>query len=194
VFTSLIAGWWFIRNLMLYDELFGTVTMLDRYGRRSTTLLRLFQEEFAGFRISFWGLFGAFSNLTHDLHYRAMDLLSLVGAAGLIVYLAGNRRPRFALVAIAFLAIALALGIGMLLWWTIQTTASTGRLLFPYLSSISILLAIGLTALRIPPLLIIAPMLCFAVYAPFAYIIPHYDHPPRISQDPSSAIRTFAQP
>ena len=47
----------------------------------------------------------------------------------------------------------------MLFWWSLQTWASTGRLLFPYITSISLLLALGVSAWRIPPLLIAAPLI-----------------------------------
>ena len=192
-FWLVIAGWWYLHNLLLYDDLFGTTAMLDFYGRRHTTLKRLFLEEFEGFRISYWGLFGGFSILTHKIHYQVMDVLSLLSIAGLIVYLAQSRKKPFALTAFCFLGILLTTGITMLLWWTLQTTASTGRLIFPYIASISVLMAMGLTALRIPVLLIALPMMVFSLIAPFAYIMPAYNHPPQVDRLPESAVQTFAQ-
>ncbi len=189
----LISGWWFARNLSLYGELFGTSAMLDNFGRRSMTLPTLLLDEFEGLRISYWGLFGAFSILTHDIYYRIMDLLSLLGAAGLLVFLVKNRKNVCLLAVVSFLAILLAIGSAMLIWWTLQTSASTGRLLFPYITSISLLMAMGLLALRIPPLLIALPMLAFSIAAPFLYIIPNYDHPPQMDQLPPSATATFAR-
>ena len=192
-FWLVIAGWWYLRNFMLYGELFGTATMLDFYGRRHTALQTLLLEEFEGFRISYWGLFGGFSILTHETHYRMMDALGLVSAAGLPVFLAKNRKKPLALTAFGFLGILIAIGSAMLFWWTLQTTASTGRLLFPYIASISILMAMGLSALRIPTLLIALPMMAFSLIAPFAYIMPEYDHPPQVDRLPASAVQTFAQ-
>ena len=193
LFWLTIAGWWYLRNLMLYSELFGTATMLDHYGKRSITLAQLLAEEFEGPRISFWALFGAFSILTHRTFYLAMDALSLVGAAGFLIFVARNRRKPIAITAVSFLGIALAIGAVMLIWWTAQTTASTGRLLYPYITSISVLLALGLSALRIPAAIVALPMFLFTVYAPFAYIIPHYDHPPIVEDLPESAVSTFAR-
>ena len=192
-FWLVIAGWWYLRNFMLYGELFGAATMLDFYGRRHTTLQSLLLEEFEGFRISYWGLFGGFSILTHETHYRMMDALGLVSAAGLPVFLVKNRKNPLALTAFGFLGILLAIGSVMLFWWTLQTTASTGRLLFPYIASISILMAMGLSALRIPTLLIALPMMGFSLIAPFAYIMPEYDHPPQLDRLPETAVPTFAQ-
>ncbi len=187
-----ISGWWFTRNLALYGELFGTGAMLEHFGRRSQSLQSLLFEEFEGLRISFWALFGAFSILTHKLFYLAMDGLSILGVTGLIIALVRKRQP-FLRAAVAFLGIALALGGAMLIWWTLQTTASTGRLLFPYITSISALLALGLHTLRIPAPLVALPMFLFAFVCPFVYIMPQYDHPPTVVDLPDSASRTYVR-
>lgn len=189
----LLTGWWFLRNLTLYGELFGTAAMLERFGRRDIPLIRLLLDEFEGLRISYWGLFGTFSIFTHRIHYLLMDALSLIGAIGLVVFLAKNRRNAFLLAAVGFLALFLAIGGAMLIWWALQTTASTGRLLFPYVTSISILLALGMGALRIPSLAIALPMLVFSIIAPIVYIIPQYDHPPPVNHLPESAVRSYAR-
>ncbi len=183
----LLTGWWFLRNISLYGELTGTGAMLDHFGRRTMSLPRLLLDEFEGLRISYWGLFGAFSILTHRVHYLLMDALSLLGVIGLLVFLAKNRRNAFLLSVVGFLAVYLAIGGAMLIWWTLQVTASTGRLLFPYVTSISLLLALGLRALRIPAPLVAAPMFAFCIAAPFLYIIPQYDHPPQLERLPASA-------
>ena len=185
-----IAGWWYLRNLSLYGELFGTSAMLDNFGRRNMPLPQLLLEEFEGLRISFWALFGAFSILTHKIFYVVVDLLSLLGAAGLLVFLAKHRRNQFTLSVISFLSILLAIGSAMLILWTMQTSASTGRLLFPYITSISLLLAMGLYALRIPALLVAVLLFLFTVAAPIVYIMPNYDHPPIVDKLPAHAIET----
>ncbi len=189
-FTLLIAGWWYVRNLMLYGELLGTSTMLDNFGRRSTTLGRLFLEEFEGLRISYWAVFGAFNIIADKLYYTVMDGLALLGAAGFVLFLAKNRRAQSArlfLLHIFFLALLLVLGAALLMWWSLQTWASTGRLLFPYITSASLFLALGLRAWRLPPLLIAVPLGVFSLLAPFLYIMPNYDHPPTVAQLPATA-------
>lgn len=186
----LLTGWWFLRNLTFYGELFGTAAMLENFGGRTITAWQLLLEEFDGLRISYWGLFGSFSIFTHRIHYLLMDALSLVGVLGLVVFLARHRRNAFLLSFVSFLAIYLAIGGAMLIWWALHTTASTGRLLFPYATSISILLALGLRALRVPPWLIVLPMCAFSIAAPFLFIIPRYDHPPQVERIPDSAVET----
>lgn len=188
-----VAGWWYARNLQLYGELFGTGSMLDFYGRRTITLGGLVLEEFEGLRISYWGLFGAFSILAHKAYYLAMDLLSLLGVLGLPLALRSPGRSANLRPMAAFLGLVLALGGAMLIWWSIQTTASTGRLLFPYITSISILLALGLNALRIPSPVIGLPLFAFTLACPFVYIKPQYEHPHIVAELPESANPTFAQ-
>ena len=183
----LIALWWYARNLTLYGEPFGTSAMLDFFGRRSTTVGRLFSDEFHGLRVSYWAVFGAFNTVAHNLFYQMMDGLTLLGAGGLLLFAARNRRAANTMTALAFLALLLALGAGSLIAWSLQTWASTGRLLFPYITSASLLLALGIHALRIPKLLIIAPLLAFSLLAPFLYIMPNYDHPPALDRLPQSA-------
>ncbi len=195
----IIALWWYVRNLALYAELTGASTMLDYFGRRSISLGQLIAEEFEGLRVSYWAVFGAFNIVVDELFYHLMDALSAIGALGLVVFLAKtvwvdspqrHREHReYVLVAVAVLALLLALGGGALIVWSLQTWASTGRLLFPYITSASLLLALGLGALRIPKALIIAPLFAFSLYAPFAYIIPNYDHPAAVERLPVSAVR-----
>lgn len=191
--SLLISFWWYARNLQLYGDLFGTVALLDHYGRRSTTLLKLIVEEFEGFRISYWGLFGWFSIYTNEVHYMFMDVVSILAFAGLVFHLVKNRGNKSITTVILILCFSAICGLASLIWYSLQSLSSQGRLLFPQVATISLLMATGVTALRIPPKLVCAPMMAFCVTAPFLYIIPAYDHPQQVEQLPNSAIRTFAQ-
>lgn len=193
LFWLVIASWWYWRNLMLYQELFGTQMMIANFGGRSITLPRLIAEEFEGFRHSYWAVFGWFNNLTNAYHYVAMDALTALAVGGLAVYLLKNRKKSYELTVCCVLGAIVSVGMATVIWYSLQTTASQGRLIFPYSAAISLLLALGLTALRIPAGLIAVPMFAVAAVVPFVYIIPHYDHPPRVENLPESVVRTFAQ-
>ena len=139
-------------------------------------------------RISYWAVFGAFNIVVDDVFYRVMDGLTLLGAGGLIVYVV-RRRSAVEMPGLAFLALLFTLGAAMLMWWSTQTWASTGRLLFPYITSASVLLALGLSGAADPA------AACRAAYAgiqcggAIAYIMPNYDHPPVMEALPDSGDR-----
>ena len=180
---ALLAGWWYARNLSLYGELFGNQRMLDVFGRREFdgvgAWLRQMVSEFEGLRWSFWGVFGWFNISAPAAFYWFTDILALVGVIGLLVYLWSQRHDRARLVQIASLLLALGLGLAALLTWTAQTSASQGRLLFPFLVSIATLLALGLMRLRIPAIPVSLALAGFAVWMPFNVIMPQYQPPPR---------------
>ena len=90
-FWLALAGWWYLRNIALYGELFGTGALIEHFGGRNATLLQLLTQEFEGFRISYWGLFGWFSIFTSPLHYAAMDILSALAIVGLAIHMLRNR-------------------------------------------------------------------------------------------------------
>lgn len=181
------AGWWFARNLSLYGELFGTGAMLDHFGRRSIALSQMLTDEFQGLRISYWGLFGKFSILTHDLYYHLTDALSLISVGGFLIFLVKNRKDSFLVAVVSLLGVFLAIGSMALIWFSLQAPATYGRHLFPFITSISVYMTMGLVMLRIPPLLIALPMFVFAAIAPVVYIAPQYDHPPVVDQLPPDA-------
>ena len=126
-------------------------------------------------------------DFSQQRHRGHRDILKRLGKYAL-PSTPGAPHSRATMTAIGFLVIMLAFGALMLMWWSTQTWASTGRLLFPYITSASLLMALGLVSLRIPPLLVALPLLVFSLLAPFLYIIPNYDHPPRVDQLPESAI------
>ncbi|MCE2490285.1 MAG: glycosyltransferase family 39 protein, partial [Anaerolineae bacterium] len=146
-----IAGPWYARNLTLYGELTGSQTMLDIFGRRpAPSLENLLTEEFRGLRYSYWGIFGAFNIFSPTLFYLAMDIVTLAGAFGLLRCLWQARAKPETLVPHSLLLFCVALFLIALVVWTLQTAASTGRLLFPVSAAGSSLLALGLLRLRLP--------------------------------------------
>lgn len=189
LFWLVIASWWYLRNIMLYGELFGTNALIDHYGGRNASLTQLLTAESAGFRYSYWGLFGWFSIFISRLHYQAMDILSIVAVGGLVIHLLRIRHDRFAIGAFMTLSLLAALGAASLIWYSLQTTASQGRLLFPTIAAISLLLAMGVCAIRLPAPVIALLMFAFSIAAPILYIFPQYDHPPRVEDIPRSAHR-----
>jgi 4-amino-4-deoxy-L-arabinose transferase-like glycosyltransferase len=189
-----LAGWWYVRNIVLYGELFGTQRMLDIFGRRPPPpLQKMLTEEFEGLRISYWGLFGWFNVFTWPPFYRIMDALALVGAVGVLALLWRSRRDAEKLLRLGLLLLFLTLGAGSLIAWTMQTAASQGRLLFPFIVAGSGLLALGLSTLRIPAPVIVAPLGVFALAVPFITLIPEYAPPAPLDALPPSATPVYTR-
>ena len=183
-----IAGPWYARNLILYDEFAGTQTMLDIFGRRpALSLETLLTDEFRGLRFSYWGIFGAFNIFSPAPFYLAMDIITLAGVTGLLLWLWQKRKTPDALFLISLIALCFALFAGALVLWTLQTAASTGRLLFPVSAASGTLLALGLGALNLPSRPIAIALGLTAMLLPFLSIRPAYAIPAIVDELPEDA-------
>lgn len=146
VISLAVSGWWFGRNLLLYGEPTGLAPFIAVQGVRENAIdWADWAGEFGTFYRSYWGLFGGVNVAAPQLFYYAANLLALLGLMGLICW--WWQRP-FSQRGGAWLA-ALAGGIFVLLLlrWTIISPAFQGRLLFPVLSSLNVLWAVGIMAL-----------------------------------------------
>jgi 4-amino-4-deoxy-L-arabinose transferase-like glycosyltransferase len=200
VSVVLIAGWWYLRNWRLYGDPTGLNAMLEAAGRR----LKPFSwqqslDEFEGFRMSFWGVFGGFDLVAPNWVYRLYDALVVAGVAGLGVlawqYRARLRSERVQLILLLVGWVVIILL--SLLHWTSRTLASQGRLTFPAIAAISILLAYGLAGWtsrawrRRIAVAVSSVAFVLAASVPFWVIQPAYAKPPLLTVDqvPASAER-----
>jgi hypothetical protein len=188
--VMLIAAWWYARNLQLYGELFGLDTMVAIAGPRTMTLGTLIPE-FDGFRYSYWALFGAVNIVTFPLAYVIFDLFTLMSAVGCAIWFVRNWRSDQALLLLILTGYMLIVFIGVVRW-TMMTPASQGRLMFPAIGAISLLLWLGWETildfrfrnLDFGKLRWAMPvfMLATAAIVPFRDIAPTYAAPPMISE------------
>lgn len=195
----LIAGWWFVRNFQLYgDPLAFNVWMQIAGGRAPQTLLGLI-DEFQGFRISFWGNFGGVNVIAPDWVYTTLDVFSLMALVGLLVGWLKHRLPALLWIPALHLGVVFV----ALIRWTLMTYASQGRLMFPAIAAVAMLMAYGLYQLgfyglrfttrvsrianRVSPIalpaLLVAFLFVFAIAAPFFIIAPVYAQPARLAND-----------
>lgn len=175
-----VCGWWFVRNLFLYGEVLGLETMVTVAGRRTVEVWTVLTEEWYGFHRSYWGVFGVFTLLPSLAAQRLADVLTLGGAAGLVVWWV-QRRGRVPFAG-AWLALFCALTLAGVISWTLRTPASQGRLLFGALAPLSMGLTLGWLTLaggRTPAVGALTAVLGLsAAVIPVADIAPQYQ-PPR---------------
>lgn len=203
--VAVCAGWWFVRNQILYGDLLGWNAFLDVVGRRSppASLAQLWTER-EGFARSYWGVFGAMNVLMPPLIYDALNGMSVVAAAGLVWSLfrprsasqpspgeaiAGMARTTSVFHHLTALICRRAAAILGLFWvglifvaflrWTSLTPASQGRLMFPCIAVIAAGLSYGLFRIHRAALWAgMALLATVAVVMPFAVIAPAYAPPP----------------
>ncbi len=211
----LLSFWWYWRNYQLYGDWLGWNTFIAIVGRRPhpATLRQLWGER-VGFVQAYWGLFGGVSVPMPGWTYTVLNLvmgLAMVGLGqGTVRYLI-RRRMNLAETALWALPVAWVVLIVIgLIRWTSLTWASQGRLVFPAISAISVLVVAGLSELsrlfRLPPrsgretrtagarrpsafiLPAVAFMALLSTAVPFVVIVPHYAHPPGLTPAQTAAI------
>lgn len=194
-----LAGWWYLRNWRLYGDPTGLNVMLEIAGRRARPAsLQQLLDEFEGFRMSFWGVFGGFNLVAPRWVYRVYDGLMVAGLLGwgVLAWRRRGRRRSDRLWAILVLTVWVLILLLALLRWTSQTLASQGRLIFPGIAAASILLAYGLagwaTAAARQRIAVGVSVVLFLLAAamPFWVIRPAYVKPPLIRADQVPATAT----
>jgi len=177
-----IAFPWCWRNWQLYGDPTALAPFLAIVGPRQTPIHP--RTEFQGLRISLLGLFGWFNVPLPEVVYRLWDTFLVISAIGFLQAVWRRRLHLRPLRRYAFL-ITLALWLGLMLIalirWTSLTPGTQGRLLFPAIASLGILLMLGWRAwqpdrtwwLAIPPIL----LLTTSIYS-VGWVIPAAYRPP----------------
>ncbi len=184
-----IAGWWYWRNFILYEDWTGTQNMIVMMGARPVppTIGQLLAEA-PGLLRSFWGLFGYFSVPLPAPLYWLFNLFLAAGFSGLFVPFKKSSPPGLKHAWPILLGWLVLLLIG-LIQWTLRTPATQGRLLFPGLAALATLWAAGWMAIapgRLYPLPVLI-MLAVAVWTPGGVIAPAYARPAVVTSVPDAA-------
>ena len=189
----LVAGWWYIRNAIVYHDPLGMAAISAAFSKREVPLatLQVMREMLESF-VSYWGVFGWMNVLTDEFFYVLVRILSLLGIVGTLLFLlrvrwqvGSLRNHRWS--AIALLLVWILLMLVSLASWTRTITGPQGRLIFPAIAAISILLFAGLTAWiprrRAPHLAVgvATVLIVLATVIPFRSIMPAYAQPKRMA-------------
>jgi len=182
-----VAGWWYLRNLLLYGELTGTAMMSRIFKVRETplTLPELFVQLREVWE-TFWIGFGWGNIRAHPPVYTLIEVFLVLGLIGLFIGLIRQRDKSIRL-SLAMLVAWVGLMFSALIYWMQSTQAPHGRLFFPALPAIAVLIVYGLDQLRIKSLrfvhfAFVALLFTLAALAPFAILQPAYAFPPSLNE------------
>jgi hypothetical protein len=197
--AGLICGWWYLRNWQLYGDPTGLNMMLSLMGHREPGYgLADVLHEFEGLRRSYWALLGQTALLLPAWCYRVLDILTALAtvgaAAGLLRLILRRSWRRLALWG-ALLAWVALVGVG-LVRWTLSTAGTQGRLLFPAIPAVSLLLVRGwweLLPRRIPfrrafSGILTASLAALCIWIPWGIIRPAYAQPRWLAPEQASAV------
>jgi len=198
--VAIVAGWWYYRNIVLYGDWLGWSAFIAVLGQRGhpASLVQLWGER-RGFMMSFWGLFGGVNIPMSPWIYAVLNAVLVAAVGGFFIYLGrllmaeiGHWRAssegwfarllraverHFALIVNLIFAAAVVYG---LIQWATTTWSSQGRLVFTAISSLTILMALGLAGWlpRKPAAAVLGTVATFlfiiAAAAPWLWIRPAY--------------------
>ena len=181
----LAAGWWYV---LRYAALGFWLGSSDSAAPRATALtLEGLLAQWQEIELSFWGLFGWNIVALPQVVYDSLHWLSLLGLAGVAVFVARRRADwRETLPVAALLAWALLVLVAFMRWVS-ATAQPHGRLLFPALPAFAILVWLGLSQLsplRLRPLVtaVLAGALCLvSAWAALSVLPAAYPQPDYVS-------------
>ena len=149
----IVAGWWYLRNVLLYGDPFGTENLLSVNGLREGAITwQGLIGELRGLQMSFWGIFGWFSILLPSWIYSLFELLTALAAAGAVIaWLRSANASRWTNVlreqvgsVMSLALIWVIISIAILAYWITVAQGSQGRLLFPAISALAVVAVYGL--------------------------------------------------
>lgn len=192
--AAAIGSWWYVRNALLYADPF-----LSRYlsrwvgGEAAPTAAIEILRRFEQGEISFWGTFGWLNIAWPEWVYRLLRTWTRLSGLGLVILgirwllhkspLRIGERPRIAVLPLVIVLAWTSLVAAMLTQWILVAGGLQGRLLFPAISALAILLVAGWTNLaphRLRPITAAIPVIglaCLAILTPFTTIAPAYARP-----------------
>jgi 4-amino-4-deoxy-L-arabinose transferase-like glycosyltransferase len=153
--VALLTGWWFIRNMVLYQDPLGmSMYYTRRAGMLRTTpmqwndLLDMFNTQLR----SFFGVFGWMTIGMPDWFYQATHVLLLAGFAGLLMMIFSGKfkhLSRYQRFAMLFLAAAIVVDEVVMIVDVNRAGSSQyqGRYMFPIIGPLMILTAYGILGL-----------------------------------------------
>jgi hypothetical protein len=191
---AIMAGWWYLRNLIVLGDFTGTTPLAITAGGASgvPTGLDNLWDEFVGVYYSFWGLFGWFNIIAPPLLYDWVTFFLGIALIG-VIYALLRRQTSWDARIITLLLVIHAIVV-FLSWWRFRgmVPAAQGRMLFSVLGVLAIGTAYGMLVWkpsfpRIVPAVFLGGLSVAAISFPFTLLTPAYKTPERLTDIPSGA-------
>ncbi len=159
ILWAVIAGWWYLRNVIEYGEPFATEIHADVFGRRTTDVTA---DELEGMYWSFWAVFGWFNITVPRLYYDWMTLILVCGGVGVLWRNKNTLRPQLHTERLLIIGIFAFHALMVFVSWyrfNQMVSASQGRIVFAILGGLSLGVAYGLRKLpRLPVTILMVGM------------------------------------
>jgi len=188
----LIAGWWFVRNQMIYGEPTSMGQQAQVWGiRENAPDVRGAIRELGFLRDSFWGVFGYGQILMPGWVHNLTRLLWIVAGGGFLLWFVRSMRTKTKPYRVVSTALTLLLIVAPLTAFgatfarmTVSATANFGRYLFTTYAVLAPLIVLGLSEWapakwrRIVVILLSGFFLVYSVGALLWVLRPAYASPP----------------
>lgn len=187
--ATLLSGWWFLRNQLLYGDPTALRANFDVYGGQGLQDgLRIAPQLLAYAWTTAWGRFGHGEVPMPDDVYRTLAVLTLLALAGLIRWFWRRRARAQVPGALLWVAFVLSMLAGFMGYVLLSPTGGYARYVFPVLPALSGLLVAGFLEWfpsrwhgRLCGGIAVATF-GLAVVALVAYLIPAYAVPSRVDE------------
>jgi 4-amino-4-deoxy-L-arabinose transferase-like glycosyltransferase len=179
--AALLAGWWFVRNTLLYGDPTGMARLNELWaGRSAAGHWWALGQGLPYLWGSLWGRFGYGEVPMPSAVYTGLLVFCALGLAGYLL----PRRRRIPAALLALLCSTVLLFTGVVVYYIlIQPAGAMGRFLFPALPAFSVLLVGGFEAwLRRPAWVaggVALSLLALAAFALLGVLWPAVRYPPR---------------
>jgi len=135
----MMVGWWYLRNAFLFHDPLATQIHHLKMAREAPLAALQIIQQWPIIERSFWAAFGWGNILYDDAFYLSFRLAEIIALAGLMLLVlkreALARRAGFWLLLLFIGALVFSLGL-----WTRSLWGSWGRLLFPGISAIMVMM------------------------------------------------------
>jgi 4-amino-4-deoxy-L-arabinose transferase-like glycosyltransferase len=171
---AIMAGWWYWDNWTTLDDPFATNAIAEATGQRGGVVDLI--GELRGLYYSYWGLFGWFNIRASQFFYYWTGGMTLLAIGGLVLGRLPSLRPNQKLM-VGLMALHALVVIGA--WWrfNLLVTAGQGRLWFPLIAGVALLIGAGLQAWRWLHVIPLAGLMVAVLAFPITLIAPAFNPP-----------------